>query len=272
MKKTTWMFGAIAIMGLTFVSCSQDSIEESGKNDKQGVLMLSLDGKTDFVQVTRALNESDYNNVDNYTVVVTDKNGVEQLNCKGSEVAYNMPLKMEIGGYSIKASYGREHAASRSEFYVEGLLTGTIKADQTEEVEIICTPTCGRLIVNFNAEMATYFSDYNVNFTGTEALGSETLSWLKDDVEPWYVKLNEDGETISFTITTATKDEYVNGSNKEQVATKTGTFRLERNKGYKMNINPSYTPSEEGSVDITITIDESTNDKSVDIEVPVDWI
>ena len=45
-----------------------------------------------------------------------------------------------------------------------------------------------------------------------------------------------------------------------------------RNKGYKMNINPSYTPSEGGSVSIEITIDESTNDKPVDIEVPVDWI
>lgn len=271
MKKTTWMLGAMAIMGLTFASCSQDSAEGPGVDGKHGVLMLNLNGKTNFVQ-TRALNESDYNNVDNYTVVVTDKDGREQLNCKGSELPYKMPLTMSLGGYSVKAFYGKESAASRNDFYVEGTKTGTIKADQKESIEVTCTPTCGRIMVNFNTEMATYFSDYNVSFSGTEALGAEKLAWLKDDVEPWYVKLNEDGETISFTITTITKEEYVNGSNKEQTATKTGTFRLERNKGYKMNINPSYTPTDKGSVDITITIDESTNDKPVDIEVPVDWI
>lgn len=271
MKKTTWMLGAMAILGLTFASCSQDPAEGSGVDGKQGVLMLSLNGKTNFVK-TRALNESSYNNTDNYTVVVTDKDGRERLNCKGSEVASKMPLTMDIGGYTVKAFYGRETAASRDEFYVEGVKSGTIKADQREDIEVVCTPTCGRIMVNFNEEMATYFSDYTVSFSGTEALGSETLAWLKNDVEPWYVKLNEGGETISFTITTTAKDEYVNSSNKEQVATKTGTFRLSRNKGYKMNINPSYTPSEGGSVSIEITIDESTNDKPVDIEVPVDWI
>lgn len=271
MKKTTWMLGAVAILGLTFASCSQDPAEGPEVNGKKGMLMLNLNGKTNFVK-TRALNEADYNNVDNYTVVVTDKDGREQLNCKGSEVASRMPLTMSIGSYTVKAFYGEEKAASRDIFYVEGIKTGTIKADQKENIEVVCTPTCGRIVVNFNDEMATYFSDYNVSFTGTEALGSESISWLKDDVEPWYVKLNEGEETISFTITTTTKEEYVNSGNKEQVATKTGTFRLSRNKGYKMNINPSYTPSETGSVDIVITIDESTNDKPVDIEVPVDWI
>lgn len=270
MKKTAWMLGAVAIMGLTFASCSQETADGPGMDGKQGALMLNLNGKTNFK--TRALNESDYNNVDNYTVVVTDKDGREQLNCKGSEVASKMPLLMPIGNYTVKAFYGTEKPASRNEFYVEGVKSGVIMADQKEDIEVVCTPTCGRIIVNFNAEMATYFQDYHVEFSGTEALGEETLAWLKDDIEPWYVKLNPTEETITFTITTVAKDEYVNSSNKEQVATKTGTFRLSRNKGYKMNINPSYTPSDKGSVGIVITIDESTNDKPVDIEVPVDWI
>lgn len=270
-KTTTWMFGAGAFLVLAFASCSQDPVEDSGMNNKQGMLMLNLKGKTNFVQ-TRAVNESDYNNVDNYTVVVTDKDGNERLNCKGSEVAYKMPLTMAIGGYTIKAFYGTESAASRNEFYVEGVKTGTIKADQKENIEVVCTPTCGRIIVNFSNDMATYFRDYHVSFSGTRALGSETLQWLKDDIEPWYVKLDNGGETVSFTITTVTKDEYVNGGNSDKTATKTGTFRLERNKGYKMSINPAYTPTGGGSVGIEITIDESTNDKPIDIEVPIDWI
>ncbi len=240
---------------------------------KQGVLMLDLKEKTNFVQAgSRALNEADYKNTDNYTVIVTDKNGAEKLNCKGGELANNMPLVMDIGAYSVKAFYGKESTASRDNFYVYGETKGTIVADQSQSVTVDCVPTCGKLIVNFGSAMSTYFLDYNVVFSGTEALGGGELSWKKSDTEPWYVKLNETEETISFTISTTARSEYLNGSNNAQEATKTGTFKLSRNKAYKMNINPSYTPTTDGSLDITITIDESTNDKEVDIEVPVDWI
>ena len=82
--------------------------------------------------------------------------------------------------------------------------------------------------------------------------------------------LKEGGETVSFTISVTPKEEYVN--NQQQGTTKTGTFKLDRNKGYKMNISANYTPTAVGKVDISITIDESTNDKPVDIEVPIEWV
>jgi hypothetical protein len=86
------------------------------------------------------------------------------------------------------------------------------------------------------------------------------------------VKLNKDGENVSFVITVVTKNEYVNGDNKDQVTTKSGTFKLSRNKAYKMNISPVYNPTGTGDLSITVTIDYSTNDKEVDIEVPVTWV
>ncbi len=272
MKKTTWMLGAVVAMGFAFASCSQDPAEGAGMDGKQGTLMLTLKTKANFVQVGRSLNESDYSNMDNYTVVVTDKNGVEHLNCKGNELAYKMPLTMDLGSYTVRAYYGTEHNASRDQFYVEGVAHGNILADQQNTVNVVCEPTCGRIIVNFADDMPTYFSDYNVVFSGTEALGVASISWLKDDVEPWYVKLNEGEETIRFTITAITNDSYQSAGNGEQTITRTGTFKLSRNKGYKMNVNPSYTPSAEGQLGFDITIDESTNDKEVDIEIPVEWI
>jgi hypothetical protein len=92
---------------------------------------------------------------------------------------------------------------------------------------------------------------------------------MKNDSEPWYVKLNEGGERITFTITTTPKDEYIN--NAQQGDTKTGTFTLDRNKGYKMNISANYTPTNLGNLSIKITVDESTNDIPVDIEIPIEW-
>lgn len=274
MKTLKWMTGMVLGTGLLLVSCTSTDEELNQPSETgQGQLTLSLSAGTTFAaDATRAVSEANYKNVDNYTVIVTDKDGVEKLNCKGYEVASKMPLTMSIGSYTVKAFYGTESPASRDDFYVLGVEEGSIKANQAEGVTVTCTPTCGRIKVSFDKEMATYLDDYEVSFTGTEALGTNTISWLKDDTEPWYVQLNEGGETLTFTVTTTTKDAYLNSNNKQKVSTKNGSFTLSRNKAYKLNIKPNYTPTATGNIEIDITIDETTNDKPVDIEVPIEWL
>ena len=51
-----------------------------------------------------------------------------------------------------------------------------------------------------------------------------------------------------------------------------GSFTLARNETKKLTVAPSYTPSSEGGLKIVVTIDDSTNDKTINIEVPVTWI
>lgn len=274
MKRTKFMLSTI-IIGTMLGACSQISDfeqpnlqQEATTGSSEGKLTLALKAKADFPQ-TRSLSESDYKNTDNYTVIVKDKDGVEKMNCQGRDVAAMMPLTLSLGSYEIQAFYGTESPASRDAFYVYGEVKGSIKADQDEIVNVVCTPTCGRIAVSFDDVMSTYYNNYYVTFTGTQALGAEKISWLKNDSEPWYVKLNEGGERISFTINTTPKDEYLN--NEQQGDTKTGTFTLERNKSYKMKISANYTPTEIGGINITITIDERTNDIPVDIEVPIEW-
>ena len=264
MKKMKMKLGAVLLLGTMLSACNQVVDFQSKAEEEYGMLSLALKTKADFAN-TRAVMESAYENVEDYTVVVIDNYGVERMNCKASEVA---PLTLNVGDYTVKAFYGVEEAASRDTFYVYGETKGYILPDEEEVVEVECTPTCGRIRVEFGEKMDTFFCDYKVTFTGTKALRSEAISWLKEDTEPWYVKLEEGGETISFTITTETKEEYVN-ANQQKKATSTGTFQLERNKGYKLKISPSYTAT--GKVGITITVDESTNDKPVDVEVPIEW-
>lgn len=267
------MIGMALLLATSLVSCSQDVELDNQVGNEKGQLTLTLGSNADFLAETRAVNESSYENTDNYDVVVTDKDGNVKLSCKGSQVASKMPLTMVIGGFTVRATYGEETVASRDKFFVLGEYSGTIKSEQNESIEVLCTPTCGKVTVNFDEGMPTYFADYNVVFTGTEALGNNTISWLKDDTDPWYVKLKAGavGETIAFTITTTTKDEFVNAE-KEQITTMTGTFNLSRNKAYKMNVKPSYSSSASGEIGIEITIDESTNDKNVNIDVPVTWL
>lgn len=269
--KKTWMLGAAIVLGLSLTSCSQDSQNGGLADSQQGRLFLTLKTKADFADKTRAVNEESYKNTDNYQVVVTDKDGNVKLDCKGEALKSFTGITLPLGAFKVKAYYGTEHAYSRNEFYVYGETIGNIDGDDQQKVTVTCEPTCGRIAVNFAQEMGTYYTDYNVTFTGTTAMGSDIISWMKDDTEPWYVKLNETEETISFTITTTTKENYVD-PNKNSQTSKTGTFKLARNKAYKLNISPVYTPTDQGKLDITVTIDESTNDSEHDMEVDVDWI
>lgn len=270
------VLGLLLMLGIVLSSCSR--VTDFGNTEtegEQGLLSFTLTAETNFAN-TRAVVESSYKNVEDYTVVVEDRSGMEVLNCKGYDVASKMPLILSVGDYTVRAFYGVEASASRDTFYVCGETQVYIKPNEEESTVVTCTPTCGRVRVEFNEEMPIYFNDYKVDFTGTKALknepidnGSSVFAWDKDDTEPWYVKLEEEGEAISFTITTTTKEEFIN-VNQKQVMTKSGTFTLDRNKGYKLKVAPSYTAT--GKVGIAITIDESTNDKPVDVEVPFEWI
>ena len=276
MRTNKWMAVVLLCAGFGFSACTSDEGLNNPTEAGHGQLTLNLLSGTSFKEETRALDEASFSNTDNYTVVVKDKDGYVKMDCKGSEIASKMPITLPIGSCTVKAYYGTEAPASRNSFYVLGEWNGSIKGDQRESITLTCEPTCGRIKVDFDADMTTYYSDYNVTFSGTKALGNGTFAWSKNDNDPWYVALDKGGEDINFTINTTTKDEYVNSANQEQTYAYTGKFRLGRNKAYKMHVNVEYHPSQggatSGEVGLTITIDESTNDKNETIEIPVTWI
>lgn len=276
MNTKKWIMGIALCTGVFLASCTSDEGLSNPAETGQGQLTLSLVSGTSFKEETRALDETSFSNTDNYNVVVTDKDGYVKMDCKGSEIVSKMPITLPVGSCTVKAYYGTDSPASRNSFYVLGEWNGNIKGDQKESITLTCEPTCGRVKVDFADDMATYYSDYNVTFSGTKALGNGTFAWNKNDKDPWYVALDKGGEYINFTINSTTKDEYVNSANQEQTYAYTGKFFLERNKAYKMCVNVEYHPSQGGStsgeVGLTITIDVSTNDKNETIEVPVTWI
>lgn len=239
---------------------------------EQGFLNLQLNAATSFDQ-TRALSENDFTNTQNYDVkIINTANDNVILECKASQLSSNLPKKVDIGSYRVEASYGTERDASRSEFYMFGETTATVKAKEEKTVNVNCTPTCGKISVVFDAAMATYYTEYNVSFGGTKKLGTKTIAWSKTDTEPWYVALDKNGETITYTINLTTKDDYLPQGASSNTGTATGTFTLERNKAQKLTIKPNYIPTTDGGMKLTVTIDESTNDKEITWEVPVTWI
>jgi hypothetical protein len=266
-------------MGLSavalFSSCNEREFDlnPSEGSKEQGTLVLNLNASTDFDQSTRALSEADYRNTQNYDVrVINATNENVILECKASQLSSYLPKKVDIGSYRVEAFYGKEVDASRSDFYMYGDAVATVKSKEEKAITVNCTPTCGKISVAFDSQMSTYYSDYNVTFTGTKKLGTKSISWSKNDTEPWYVALDKTAETISYTINLTTKDDYLPQGSSSNTGTVTGTFSLERNKAHKLTITPNYIPTTDGGMKLTITIDDSTNDKEITWEVPVTWL
>lgn len=269
------MLGATALA----TSCVSESHSELEPADTgKGVGLLSIDLKSDlsFGTATRAVNEADYRDESKYTVEVIDSHDESKFKCQVSELkSGQLPYKLPIGYYTVKAYYGTEHPASREAFLVEGEERFEVKSGEDVTVGLTCIPTCGKLTVEFAPEMATYYSDYSVTYNGTKQLGATTTTvWAKNDTAPWYIALNKNGETVNYTINLTTQDEYVHvqGDQKTNKAQVTGSFPLKRNQAQKLSIRPKFTGSGETGIVISIVIDESVNDKPYEWEVPAEWI
>ena len=292
MKTKTLAF--ISILGMVgiFASCSASSdelVKPESVSEGKGTFKLNLTANADFSEQTRALSEADYRNTDNFTVqLFKSGDSTPILTCKGSElndkIEESFPENLEIGNYSIKAFYGEEYDASRDKFLVEGKKTFDIKKDDETQIELTCEPTCGKVSVNFDDSMVNYYDSYSISFSGTTQLtaNNREFSWNKDDTAPWYIALDPDGETLNEVKQGELKkifaykvsedmQKFLDGTS-EKMLTATGSFRLIRNHGYKINVKPEYLPSEEGLLNVMITIDESTDDQKITYTVPVSWI
>lgn len=245
----------IAIFNLSFLclSCSSDVKENNG----YGYVSLDVAANSSF---SRSVTESDYENVNNYNVRILNADGIEEYNFIYSEKPEE--IKLSNGGYTLEAYMGEEKDASRDGFYVYGKKTFNIQGDAVS-VSVDCKPTCAKTIVKFDPEMDTYFSDYYVSYE-TEALVKSGASaiWAKDDTEPYYLKVNEQGETIKATIHFVRKED---GKSAEVEK----TYNIAPCKSWTLSIAPQ---NNQGNLGISITVNEATDDEEIDITVPSEWI
>lgn len=264
MRKTTGFLSA-AMMSLllcsAFTSCQKGEMET-------GTMKLSLASQNGFG--TRAVNEDNYKDVSKYVVTVANSEGTTVAGpYGGTNPAAPNTLELPYGNYTVTAKLGNEHAASRDEFLSMDEKQIYIGSGETKSVNLVCAPTCGKCVVNFSEDMATYYEDYSVEYSGTTALGTSNVVWAKEDVEPWYLAVGEEGETVKATIRLTVKEQYVTTGNPTGTVEK--SYLLQRNKSWTMNIKPNYTQLK-GDLGITITIDEQTNDHEEEIIIPSEWI
>jgi hypothetical protein len=265
-KNTIFMCLSLGLAGL-LSSCSSfdNPYEPKEISSEKGLLTLNLASGVEFNVATRAADETLWRDKNNYDITITKIGGTPQTK-KYSE--WKFPMSIDPGDYQVSASYGEEMDASHDTFLSTGTSeTFSITAGQPSNTVIECTPTAGKIIVEFASDMDTYCSDYSVDFTGTTALGSKKVTSSKTDNSPWYLAIKEGGEKINYTINVTTKTEYA-----EKKGSVTGDFPIERNHTKKLTIKANHTPNTEGGISITITIDKGTEERTEDIEIPVTWV
>lgn len=255
MKKNAWCKTIVcALLGLfSLNSCSSD-VEEETNAAGMGVVSLMVEADAGFQ--TRAVNESDYGNLDNYTVQILQNGGVVE------EWKYaELPEKVELknGRYVLKAFYGEDLPASSKSMYVEGSTEFNVNGDNTTQT-VNCKPVCARLRIEYDAAMKNYFSSNTATVSGTEAMGEATYSLEENN--PLYIKVKEEGEAVKVAIMLVQKENA-------QTITITRDYSLKPSQAKLIKIAPQ---KKNGDLGISIKVDESTNDRPLDIEVPEDWV
>lgn len=257
MKKYVIALYMMLGMGIFATSCSS---EEEFSQVYQGTGTVELAVNPDAGFQSRAVNESDYANLKNYTVQIL-KDGVvyNNLQFTGTVPA---SLELEAGNYTLKAFAGKDEAASTKTMYVEGSCTFSVVAGQRTTVTVTCKPVCAKVTVTYGTDMAKYFTDYYVTFE-TQALGENRYIWYKENVDPVYMRVNNN-EKINPWITLKDKE------NKSKTITlKDGGYTLSPAQALSIKIVPVVN---DGKLQISITVDDSTEDKNITIDVPSEWI
>lgn len=255
-------------IGMTMMtSCQAEDSREGGEG--KGAVQLNLTATTGFELTTRAVDEGSYLSsrpVDGYKVQIL-KDGTLVPGCDWTYSAIPEGLiELSNGSYEVIAFDGEEYnesATTREGIYMYGSKTFDVNSDQVAPVSVACSPACGKLVVKFGEDMATYFNDYAVHFS-TKAIGSGVAIWSETDADPLYVKLDKAGETVKASFKITKKDGDAANIDALTRAMKWGDM-------WTISVNPKV-ESNTGKVGITITFDDSTNDKPIEIEIPSDWL
>lgn len=247
-----------ALCGWMLTACSSD--EDSLQiPEGKGYVKLNLTTNTGFQ--TKAVDESDYKDVDNYTVqILKDGKVVSGCEWKYSEMPQE-PIGLSFGSYVVKAFYGTDfEKVSQDNLYSEGTANLTLDSTEPQSVTVTCHATCAKFTVIYNdSEIKKYFSDFKIGLS-TQALGTGTYSYA--NTNPIYLKVANGGEAVAVTYTFTGADSY-----KDQTLERSYTLKPGQSK--EVTITPSVTS---GKLSLTIKVDETVETIDCPIEIPSDWI
>ncbi|OHX64599.1 DUF4493 domain-containing protein [Flammeovirga pacifica] len=247
-KNTYKYFIGYFLLAFLF-SCSMLHPEDKNVAYKMGEVVLKIEGDDSLYPVTYARTNSSMD-LSDFCVEVRNENGVL---VKYFEKYTDMPsrLDLKVGTYTIMAisNLKQENAAFEAPYY-EGVKTFEVVSGETIDVDVICTLSNMKVSVSYDAAFDNYFEDYHVVISNGMTSGS--LDFLKSESRPGYFKVNP--LSLEMFVKTLDGQEFSKTFKIEDVAARDY---------HKIVFSPQI-----GDGSISIEIDDSTNDKEIDIEIP----
>lgn len=242
-----------------FTACTSDE-EEALIPEGKGYVKLSLNADAGFQ--TKAVDESEYRDVNNYTVQIINNSTNILVNQYTGESLPEELIELDNGGYTVKAFYGQDVPASTTSMYVEGSTIFNINSNTVENVAVTCTPVCARVTIVEDETLKNYFKNWKATFK-TVALEQASYDYDKGD-DPVYLKVsNEEKVTCSYQFTK-------NDGTIIELEGNPYSYTLSPNKAMKITLKPL--GSVNGQLGITVEIDGTVTEHVIDITIPSDWV
>lgn len=254
------LFVGLAAAGL--VSC--DSLSKEDLPDGKATLCLDLTAETSYKNegVSKAVDTDTYQNVENYWVKIL--RGEEVV--KSYERLADMPVSetLPVATYTLVASMGdADKAVGIDNMYVEGSTSVTLEKDGSKEVSINCVPANVKIRMDYSGDMDTYYSDYSVTFSTRHMNGTPfTLPRDQKDADLFLKAVKDEPLTVKVNLTKRSDNSS---------ASIEKNYTISPRDFLTIHVKPVVITST-GSLGISITVNTTTNDQDVPVDVPSDWI
>lgn len=238
------------LISLSIVSCTR-SMEVSYPTGMGGVrLELSTDLPATKADVTSL-------DVDDFKIEVINSKDVifKRWNTYADfkEDITDGLIQMNAGGpYRIRATYGDSTASGFDAFFFMGEQEFTVIPQQEVKVSVVCRMANVKVAVKYGEHIKADYVDYTATVSNTAG----SLSFSKECTESGYLPAED--LTVDMVLVDETGKEWY-FRKPEKVAVEPGDF-------VTLNLDTKEVPEE--GVEITITIDTSTEDHTVTVSVP----
>ncbi len=248
---------ALVLAGGLMAGCSS---EEAAPAKGKGKVQVDLGADVNF-STTRAIDESAYNDITNYTVKLSNASTGATIH----EALYsNWVLEYEVESgtqYKLEASYGQEMPASYDNLLCYGSETFTVQPGSTKRVSFQCKPQAAKVSVNYSEDFATYFQDCDVTVK-TQYMESAWLLNRSTVGKDLFIKAGQNETvTLGFKVTDKDGNEVVANTTTKNVTVNPQTW-------LKVTVKPDVQEIEGGKFGINVVIDDSITEETVTIVLP----
>ncbi|WP_455592132.1 DUF4493 domain-containing protein [Bacteroides sp.] len=263
MKRLFLIVGmVILILGIASCDSSNDVLSHG-----VGTLSVGLSATPSFSSKTRAINEDEYRNADNYTVEIQEVGGDMLYN----DLYRNMPMSFDVEAgktYTVKAFYGENVDAGFDKLYMEGNQQFTISNGEQKNLVLSCRPANVKVTVEYTDDFLKYYSDCTVSLQTSHIVVPFVMNMNADANKEAYLKADATGETITILVD-GFKDK--SGNLVDMGGALTTTKNVTPKTHVTITVGPEVITVGTGEASFDVSVDTSTEDKDINIEIPEEY-